>query len=409
VRQRVANLLNAGESDAAAELLFHFLERSWNGAREPLATLMDLDLLKGHLMGRSLALKHRWRAEALRHVGRNEEATIHAEIARNSFEELGEREILGHCLRLLGHLASERGSSAEGLQLVNIARSIFIDGNQLLGQAQCEAVAGEIEYLLGNYANARNYIQHAEAHFAELGQPLGRGQCLLLLSWIDHSEGATGRSRRLTLQARAEFDQAGYRLGLAQVDTSLAHIEHRLSNFHGAEKGALEALAAFETLRTPRGQAACERLLTMIGLDSDDLERAELHAGRAAAIYGQMGDPWGLLESRLLICQTLLARHRFEDARALLDECGRIEVEEAEPRQHYLLTRAWLEIMSGYPEQAFHALHAASQIFESRAHAGDHAPHLLARLTRFPWPDSALEYIENWRALLNDRARREAE
>ena len=409
VRQRVANLLNAGESDAAAELLFHFLERSWNGAREPLATLMDLDLLKGHLIGRSLALKHRWRAEALRHVGRNEEATTHAEIARNSFEELGERESLAHCLRLLGHLASERGSSVEGLQLVNIARAIFIEENQLLGQAQCEAVAGEIEYLLGNYANARNYIQHAEAHFAELGQPLGRGQCLLLLSWIDHSEGATERSRRLTLQARAEFDQAGYRLGLAQVDTSLAHIEHRLSNFHGAEKGALDALAAFETLRTPRGQAACERLLTMIGIDADDLERAELHAGRAAAIYGQMGDPWGLLESRLLICQTLLARHRFEDARALLDECGRIEVEEAEPRQHYLLTRAWLEIVSGYPEQGFQALEAASQVFESRAHSGDHAPHLLARLARFPWPAQVLEYIESWRALLNDRARREVE
>ena len=38
VRQRVLNLIEAGDADTAALLLFDFLQQSWNGAREPLAT-----------------------------------------------------------------------------------------------------------------------------------------------------------------------------------------------------------------------------------------------------------------------------------------------------------------------------------------------------------------------------------
>jgi tetratricopeptide (TPR) repeat protein len=409
VRQRVLNLLHAGEPDAAAGLLFSFLEQSWHGAREPLATLADLELLKGHLEGRSLALKHRWQAEALRHVGRTEEAMTHAEIARTSFEELGDQENLAHCLRLIGHVSSERGASAEGLLLVNLALRLFEEQRNIAGMAQCEAVAGELEYLLGNYESAREAIEAGESHFATLDQPLGRGQCLLLLSWIDHSEGATERSRRLTLEARAEFARAGYRLGAAQADASLAHVEHRLMNFYNAELGALDALNAFGSLRTPRGQAACERLLAMIGIDTDDLDMADLHAAHALEVYQQMGDPWGVIESKLLMCQSALARGAVEQARDLLDECSQIPVEEAEPRQHYLLTHAWLLFETGDADRAFESVEAASEVFGPRSRAGDHTPHLLGRLERLRWPPHALERIEAWRALLNDRARRRQE
>lgn len=409
VRQRVANLLYAGEPDAAGGLLFGFLQNAWLGAREPLATLGDLELLKGHLKGRSLALKHRWQAEALRHLGRAEDATTHAEIARERFEELDDKENLAHTLRLLGHLASEKGASGEGVLLVDLAHQIFTELGNVLGQAQCEAVIGEIEYLLGNYERARSVIEAGESHFALLGQPLGRGQCLLLLSWIDHSEGATERARRLTLEARSEFERAGYRLGIAQANASLSHVEHRLMNFYSAELGAMDALGAFESLRTPRGQAACERLLAMVGVDTDDLDMAEIHADLAASIYTQMRDPWGILESRLLCTQIALARRDVDTARALLEQCATIRVEEAEPRQHFLLTQAWLEIAAGDGDKAYESLEAASEVFGQRSRAGDHTPHLLGRLSRLPWPEHARQRIDAWRALLNDRSRRASE
>ena len=406
VRQRVANLLKAGEPDAAAQLFFDYLQQAWNGAREPRATLADLELLKGQLQGRSLALKHRWQSEALRHVGRTDEARTHAEIARASFEELADRENLAHCLRLLGHIASECGSSAEGLTLVNQAHAIFEALSHVSGLAQCEAVIGEIQFLLGNHEAARTTIWAGEEHFAALGQPIGRGQCLLLLSWIEHSEGMTERSRRLALEARSEFERAGYRLGIAQADASLAHVEHRLMNYDSAERIAGEALASFESLKTPRGQAACARLLAMVAFDVDDLALAERHTQQAQALYDEIGDPWGILETKLLDCQIALGRRQLDVARKLLTACSLIRVEEAEPRQHCLLTGAWLEIESGDPDQALEALEAASHVFGEPYRCGDHTPHLLGRLARLSWPSEAEARLETWRSLLSDRERR---
>lgn len=406
VRQRVVNLIQAGDADSAAHLLFDFLQNSWNGAREPLATLADLELFKNRLSGRTLALKNRWQAECLRHVGRTAEASTYAELARTRFEELGDFENIAHCVRLLGHIASEQGANAEGLELVQRALRTFVELGNILGQAHCQAVAGEIQYLLGSYEEARATIEQGERNFAALDQPLGRGQCLLLLSWIDHSEGATERSRRLAQEARAEFERAGYRLGTAQADASLSHVEHRLLNYHSAERGALDALTVFETLRTPRGQAACDRLLAMVGIDTDDVEMAELHSERAHRVFSKTGDPWGIVEAKLLMCQAAMVRHDLRRAERLLEDSQRISLEEAEPRQHLLLTRAWLEAERGELDSALESIEAAADVFGPRTRAGDHAPHLLSRLWRYPWSPEARERIDAWRSVLNDRSRR---
>lgn len=409
VRQRVQSLLSAGQAERAATVLFTHLEEAWNGAREPHASLADLDLLKGRVEGPLLALKHRWQAESLRHLGRTDEAITHAEIARASFEEFSEPEELASCLRLLGHLSSEKGQSIEGLEMVRQARALFEAAGNVLGQAQCAAVEGEIEYLLGHHENARRVIEVGAAHFAELDQPLGRGQCLLLLSWIDHAEGAIARARRRTAAARAEFERAGYRLGLAQADASAAHLEHRLQNYYGAERGACEALGAFESLRTPRGHAACERLLAMIALDTDDLDTAELHARKSLAVFGSMGDPWGIVESKLLLAQIALGRRDAAGAEALLTEARALDVQEVEPRQHLLVTRAWAQHVAGDADAALEALEAASDVFDERTRVGDHVPHLLDRLSRLAWPPHVASRIDAWRALLNDRSRRNLE
>jgi len=81
-------------------------------------------------------------------------------------------------------------------------------------------------------------------------------------------------------------------------------------------------------------------------------------------------------------------------------------VEEAEARQHFLLTRAWLEIVEGNPDGALDSIEAAAEVFGQRTRAGDHTPHLLSRLGRFPWSDNALDRIDAWRTVLNDRLRR---
>ncbi len=410
VRQRVVNLLYAREPQTAAEVFFDFLKHSWNGARQPLATLADLDLFKGQLHGETHAIAQRWRAEALRQVGRNEEATHHAEQALRVLEMRQSEEEVAHCRRLMGQLRSEQGDSDAGLELVSEAWGTFQGMHNLLGMAQCELVEGQIQMLLGRYDRATDVATRGEQHFARLDQPMGRGQCLLLLGSVAHSDGATSRARRLTLEARGEFERAGYQLGQAQTSASLAHLEHRLNNFFSAEAGAQEALAAFESLKTVRGQSACERLLAMVALDVDDLDTGEVHAERAERLYSQMRDPWGIVESRLLRAQLALARHHHDEARRAIMLAREIPVREPEPRQHYLLTRAWFQFEAGDYEGAQEALNAAPTVFTRPWQVGDHTPHLLARLSRLSWPSQeVLDGIEEWRDVIVEHARSDEE
>jgi hypothetical protein len=93
-------------------------------------------------------------------------------------------------------------------------------------------------------------------------------------------------------------------------------------------------------------------------------------------------------------------------AERLLEDSYRIPIEEAEPRQHVLLTRAWLEAERGELERALESIEAAAEVFGPRTRAGDHTPHLLSRLSRYRWTAPARERLDAWRVLLNDRARR---
>jgi serine/threonine protein kinase/tetratricopeptide (TPR) repeat protein len=406
VRQRVVNLLGAGDPDAASMLLFDFLQNAGGAAREPLTLLADLDLLKGKLQGRTLALKHRWQAEGLRQLSRNDEAAIHAEIARSTFEELGDRENRAHTLRLLGHIAAERGRPKEGLSLVEQARGLFEEQNSVAGLAQCEAVAAEIHFVLGDTPTARSMVESGQSHFASLGQPLGRGQCLLLLGSIEQTEGNLERARRRTIEARNEFERAGHRLGIAQADLAIAQIEYRLCDFHSAERGAFDALGIFDALSTPRYQASCERLLAMVCIDLDELDGATEHAQQAARLFQAISDPGGQVESGLLLAQAALLARNPTEAREFLREARRFETVEPEIRQHQLLTEAWFEVDTHAYDEASARLCSAFALFEEHQRAADHTAQLLARLSRTQLSTKALDTVTHWRRLIAERNRR---
>lgn len=231
---------------------------------------------------------------------------------------------------------------------------------------------------------------------------------MLLLCWIAHSEGRTNRARRLTLEARGDLERSGYRPGLAETTLLLAYIEHRVSNFFGAMKGAQEALALFEALGMPRGTASCERLLAMIAIDTDDLDAAEVHASRSLRLHQMLVEPSGQSEAELLLAQAHLARGELEEARALLDGIGAKFGEERGPKQHYLLSEAWLALEQGAVEEAHRALGGAANCFAELSQAGEHTSQLLARLSRLRWPGTeALDLIEEWRRAIDDHERRD--
>ncbi|MGH7296536.1 MAG: hypothetical protein ACRELB_16480, partial [Polyangiaceae bacterium] len=94
---------------------------------------------------------------------------------------------------------------------------------------------------------------------------------------------------------------------------------------------------------------------------------------------------------------------------ALVAACDRVQLDEAEPRQHRHLTRAWLAQQQGRWERAVEELDAARSAYvvsstegggvraaEARSRTGDHTPHLLARLARLEWQGDTLATLESW-------------
>lgn len=421
VRHRVLNLLRAGDGDTAAELLLDYVEEAWSRVRDATRTLEDLallDLRRLDVVARRTdaesqpplvgaphppaisalwSAKHlRWRAEALRHAGRFEDARDAARKARKIFVNLGEERDEATVLRLLGHIASEIGEAVEGRKMVANALATFDRADDERGRASCEVVVGEIDYLLGDHGSARDALHRGARRFKHIGDPLGRAQCLLLLGLIELAEGLLPKARDLLVEARQEFDGIGYRLGLSQCDVALAHVDHRAGDLEGARARAGATRAALRSLENPRGLAAVERLLAMIAIDQDDAASAQRHATDALDLYTKLGDPWGIVESRVLLVEEHLLRGALEEARVQLETCDQVTLTEAEPLQHRHLARAWLSAANGYYRKAAQALEDAQGVFVDRRRMGDHAAQLLQRFDSMRWKDPAGAKVREW-------------
>jgi serine/threonine protein kinase len=395
MKHRVRNLLRAGDDDVAASLMFSFIEGAWARGRDTAATLKDLALLEGRVAGLAAAEYAYWRAEALRHIGKLEEARDQAETARRAFEQAGDKSREAHALRLLGHLASDTGAPAQGRLQVALAISRFEELKDDRGLAAALVVLGEIDYLLGEHARAREVLLEASQRCDAVGDMLGGAQCFILLAMIETAVGGFRRARDLLVHARSAFDAIGYRLGIAQCDVVLGHADHRANEMDTARARALSARAAFRELMNPRGEAACERLLALIAIDTDDFAAGGAHASVAAKIFERLQDPWGDLEARLLLAQVALAKGDA-DAKDLVAECERIVLDEAEPRQHRHLTLAWLAQLEQRWQDASDEIDRARAAFGDKTRCGDHTPQLLRRFGKMSWLGPSAGKIEQW-------------
>jgi serine/threonine protein kinase len=396
VRHRITNLERAGELEQAADLLHGYVAGAWSQVRDASATLRDLSLLDDKLSGVHLAHHLRWRAEACRHSGALEEARREAEIARRTFRDFGDEVNEAQCLRLLGHIASDLGASAQGRRLVTRALALFKKRDHFAGQAQCEVLTGEIDYLLGEHSRALEVLHQSADKFLQVGDMLGRSQCLILQGFIEQSGGSPSRARELLAVARADLERIGYRLGVAQCDLALAHADHREGDFGRAHERATATLKAFRLIENPRGEAGCERLLAMNALDGGHPNTAEVHARAAGVLYSRLSDPWGKVESLLLLAQVALYRNDTTSARDALIRCEAIALAEAEPKQHRHLTLAWLAVAEGRDADVVRELDAARRTFRDTTQSGDHTPQLLRHFDRMQWPDPAGSRVRQW-------------
>ncbi len=403
VRHQVTNLIRAGDLPEAAVLLHAHVASAWGQVRDAMATLRDLQLLDNRLSGDHLARHLRWRAEACRHSGSLEEARRQAEIARRSFRDMGNIQEEAQCLRLLGHIASDLGASAQGKRLVTRALALFRQLDDDRGQAQCEVLLGEIDYLVGDHARALQTLNRAADMFARQNDTLGRAQCLILQGFIEQSGGSPRRARELLAVARTDLEGIGYRLGVAQCELALAHADHRDGDFARAHERASDTLKAFRLIENPRGEAGCERLLAMNALDGGHPNTAEVHARASGVLYSRLNDPWGKVEALLLLAQVGLYRSDTTSARDALIRCEAIALAEAEPKQHRHLTLAWLAAAEGRWADVTRELDAARRTFKDSTQSGDHTPQMLRHFVEMEWPDPAGDRVRQWHASITQR------
>jgi eukaryotic-like serine/threonine-protein kinase len=403
VRHRVTNLERAGDLEAAAVLLHEHVATSWGQVRDATVTLRDLSLLDDKVEGIHLAHHLRWRAEALRHNGQLDEARRQAEIARRAFRDHGDDLSEAHCLRLLGHIASDLGASAQGRRLVSRALSLFRRQQLVTGQAQCEVLLGEIDYLVGEHQRSLDNLNQAAVKFSQMNDTLGRAQCLILQGFVEQAGGSPSRARELLAVARADLERIGYRLGVAQCDLALAHADHREGDFARAHERASNTLKSFRLVENPRGEAGCERLLAMNAMDGGHPNTAEVHARQAGVLYSRLNDPWGKVESLLLLAQVALYRDDTSTAREALIRCEAIALAEAEPKQHRHLTLAWLSAAEQRWADTTRELDAARRTFKDSTQSGDHTPQLLRMFQSMSWPEPAASRVAQWMSVLARR------
>jgi tetratricopeptide (TPR) repeat protein len=402
VSHRITNLLRAGDEAAVAGHVLEFVENNWRRGRDVGATLNDLSRLEGLVAGPAKAAYARWRAEALRHVGRFAEARDLAETARQTFAAIGDLKNEAHCLRLLGHILAAQSIAVGRDHVVEALRKFDLLADEA-GVAECELVIGEIDHQHGDHGSAGTWLEGAARHFGDLPDPLiGHGRCLLLLGLTYLTQGRLSRARNLLDQAATELAKVGYRLGLAECEIALGHLAHRSDSMSLAQTRAERALAMMQELKNPRGEAACERLLAMIALDTADLRRSRDHALSASALYAEMGEPRGHVEASLVLAQVALAAGK-PVAADLIRACESVGLAEAETRQHLLLSKSWLAFREGRREEATTDLEAARLCFRDPRCSGDHTRQLLARLSELRWPKNGRKIIDDWRTDLGGR------
>jgi tetratricopeptide (TPR) repeat protein len=279
---------------------------------------------------------------------------------------------------------------------VGRAHALFKKNDHYAGQAQCEVLIGEIDYLLGEHATALEALHQAAGKFLQVGDMLGRSQCLILQGFIEQSGGSPTRAREVLQVAHADLERIGYRLGVAQCDLALAHADHREGSFIRCHERATATLKAFRLIENPRGEAGCERLLAMNALDGGHPNTAEVHARAAGGLYGKLNDPWGKVESYLLLAQVALYRKDPTAARDALIRCEAVALADAEPKQHRHLTLAWMGALEERWVDVVRELDAARRAFRDANQSGDHTPQLLRHFDTLEWPEAAGARVKQW-------------
>ncbi len=257
----------------------------------------------------------------------------HFVVAARLDRDLGRRPDLGHVVAQAVHWASEAARRAETDAAWVLARRLYTQALDLLGDAastdrfRCLIGRSRVRAESWDEPGARRDASDALAIADELGDPLMRAQALLRLGTAAARSGDFAAADAELAEAIEIFDGVGDSRGRAEALRQRGLAELLRGDQRGAESPIAAALDAFRSIGDRRGEAWSLQNLAWIALSDGRVDAARSFVAASEQAFREVGDPGGLSWAQGLEAYAHLAQGDLDAAAAIsgriLRECER--------------------------------------------------------------------------------------
>ncbi len=240
--------------------------------------------------------------------------------AASKAQELGKKKEWADCLVAIANLSLDRSDTFAAEQAYQEAFHVFVELNDVPGQAWCNLRMGSLALRNGEYAIAEVKHQEALRLYVELERLQGQANCIDGLGDIalQRNDYATAEARYN--EALSMFGQVSNVLGQANCIQSLGHIALHRDDYPTAEAKYNEALSMHVQVSNVLGQANGIRGLGDIAFQRHDYATADAKYNEALSLHVQLSNVLGQANCILGLGDIAFRRHDYATAEAKYNE-----------------------------------------------------------------------------------------
>ncbi|AWV06734.1 serine/threonine-protein kinase [Marilutibacter maris] len=275
---------------------------------------------------------------------------------------VGNRRGVATSLRNLAGVSSLTGHFDQAAEHLRQARALYTELGDRDGLAAIENELGLLDEERGDYAGALAAFRRALQSWQQAGDSHGSAQALNNIGFAHYQLGAYDDAQVYWQQATEAYRKLGSQTGLIRTAQNLGLLDTARGRWDKARQRLRESLSNAERQQMPEEAAVSRRNLAELALWQGHLGDAIDQAEAAGALFRQREDQRGMLDSRLLKAQALLAAHADDEAGRILAalETGLADAP-AEQQAIAALLRAGLARREGDAARATEALRQARQ------------------------------------------------
>lgn len=220
---------------------------------------------------------------------------------------------------VLGEIQQQRGDTSGSLDLLDDARRRFCDAADPAGEASALRQIGMTRVFAGEFVVADEALEQALDRFEQLGDARNAAWARQNLSWSAYVSGRVDEAEARVLEAMDTFEELGDPGGLTWSRGLLAWVR-----FHqGRDDEALELATDVGADAHERGEVWGEAMMVVltggISLWSGRTDQAVETLQHAAALFDEISDAFGALQSRCSLARALSMRGDLAAGLAVLE------------------------------------------------------------------------------------------